>query len=86
LTNSITTIGPGSLLREETGHRYEGMGRRKAVCCEDMCFAVSLGRSWLAHSELGVVSQGSSWVHGPLKGKNRWVRNEEFEVVYLWVK
>jgi len=54
---------------------------------------VSLGRTWLAHSELGMVSHGTRRVvvvgsqrsPGCLEGKSGWVRNQEFDgVAYAW--
>jgi len=49
--------------------------------------------TWLAHSELGMVSQGTRRVvvvssrrfPGCWEGESRWVRSEEFdEVTYAW--
>ena len=55
-----------------------------------MC--VSLGRTWPAHSDPGLVSQGTrgvamnpQFMEVPWVFKSRWVRDEEFdEVTHIW--
>jgi len=54
LSLHITTIGLGSVLRD-WDTKEEGKQRAVRTC-------VSLGRTWLAHSELGMVSQGTRGV------------------------
>jgi len=79
LASTITTIGPGSVLREATRRN----GKKAVRTC------VSLERTWLAHSEPGMVSQGTRGVvvvssrrfSGRWEGKSRCVRNEEFDEV-----
>jgi len=82
----------GQVLQEEIEHGYEGGGKKGHRGLEDVCFT-RIGRTWLARSELGMVSQGTHGVvvvssprfTGCWEGESTWVRSEEFgEVAYAW--